>query len=121
MRLSKANAAGTAGVGRLAPILCLLAILVQVLALPLHERQLASLNASSSSRSPASTLPLGGHDDSTCVLHAGAAAARAAAPAERVAVPLPPAPVLEPARAAVTLGTGALLALARGARAPPLS
>jgi hypothetical protein len=103
---------------RLGYILCLVAILAQVLALPLHERQIGALTASGSPRAPVSTLPLGGHDDSSCIFHAAAAAAHAAAPAERVAIPAPQVAV-EPQPVAGLSGFDERFFLPSDPRAPP--
>jgi hypothetical protein len=62
-------------------VLCLVAFLGQLLALPLHERQIAAQSTGSDGHNPVSTLPFGGHDDSRCAMCAAAHAPRSPAPA----------------------------------------
>ena len=119
MTVSEAKITTIRGRSGLGPALCLIAVVAQLLALPLHERQIAALTSSGPSRSPASTLPLGGHDDANCAVCVAAFAARAAAPAERISALPPPAIVVEPARRAGVPGTGGLHAPPSDPRAPP--
>jgi hypothetical protein len=121
MKLDPTSLATRRPRGGLGPALCLIAILAQLLALPLHERQIAALTSGGPARSPASTLPFNGHDDSKCAVCVATSAARTAAPAERVSpAPIPVVPVEHPRPAAVS-GSGTLHDLPSDPRAPPHS
>jgi hypothetical protein len=102
------------------PVLCLIAILAQLLALPLHERQIAALVSGGPARSPASTLPLGGHTEANCAVCVATSAAHTAAPAEYVTtLPADPLVRVERPRSAVVFPGDASHDLASDPRAPP--
>lgn len=75
-----------------AATLCLLAVSLQALALPLHEREIAERTPPPASGQTPASLPLGGHDDSGCSICNGLSHAGATPPdASPATLPLPPA------------------------------